>query len=187
MLWYLTFKSIEQQAIYVYICKYICSLPGKLHTVSNNLETLVYVNKYKENCFLWQKEIVWCFNIEFLINKTKQWIKIFGWSIWLHVPDIWIPGIWISEVQQNCISHEPLSNIAVKKTYCPEYSHHAEQVPHRGGGAEYGGDRYRGRVTGGHQQRGVPQHGQWSHCKENRNMTCFFSNPFQITSCIIFY
>lgn len=110
----ITFKSIEQQAIYVYICKYICSLPGKLHTVSNNLETLVYVNKYKENCFLWQKKIVWCFNIEFLINKTKQWIKIFGWSIWLHVP-----GIWISEVQQNCISHEPLSNITGKENLLP--------------------------------------------------------------------
>lgn len=157
-------------SIYVHI--YVLSQENCIQSATTYKLLFMLIN-IKKIAFYGRKRLfgVWCFNIEFLINKTKQWIKIFGWSIWLHVPGIWIPGIWISEVQLNCISHEPLSNIAVKKTYCPEYSHHAEQVPHRGGGAEGGGDRYRGRVTGGHQQRGVPQHGQWSHCKENRNMT----------------
>lgn len=53
----------------------------------------------------------------------------------------------------------------MKRTYCPEYSHYAEQIPHGGGGAKGSGDGYRGGVTGGHQQRGISQHGQWSHCK----------------------
>lgn len=83
MLWYLliTFKSIEQQAIYVYICSYICSLPRKLHRVSNNLETLVYVNKYKENCFLWQKKIVWCLVFQHWIPHKQD--KTMDQNLWM--------------------------------------------------------------------------------------------------------
>lgn len=99
MLWYLTFKSIEQQAIYVYICSYICSLPGKLHRVSNNLETLVYVNKYKENCFLWQKKIVWCLVFQHWIPHKQD--KTMDQNLWMkhlitctrHL-DTWHLDIW---------------------------------------------------------------------------------------------